>query len=44
LITFVRAITNDLERHKRIAKITFPLWLYVVISGVVVYLMIAPYY
>lgn len=44
LITFVRAITNDLERHKRIAKITFPLWLYVAISGVVVYLMIAPYY
>jgi len=44
LITFVRAITNDLERHKRIAKITFPLWLYVAFSGVVVYLMIAPYY
>ena len=44
LITYVRAITNDFERHKKIAKITFPLWLYVAISGVVVYLMISPYY
>ena len=44
LITYVRAITNDFERHKKIAKITFPLWLYVAISGVVVYIMISPYY
>ena len=44
LITFVRAITNNIEKHKKIAKITFPLWLYVAISGVVVYLMISPYY
>ena len=44
LITYVRAITNDIERHKKIAKYTFPLWLYVAISGVVVYLMISPYY
>jgi len=44
LITYVRAITNDIERHKRIARITFPLWLYVTISGVVVYFMIFPYY
>ncbi len=44
LITYVRAITNDIERHKKIAKITFPLWLYVAISGVIVYLMISPYY
>jgi len=44
LITYVRAITNDFERHKKIAKITFPLWLYVAISGVVVYVMISPYY
>ena len=44
LITFVRAITNDLKRHKKIARITFPLWLYVTISGVLVYLMISPYY
>ncbi|TCK67557.1 putative membrane protein [Winogradskyella wandonensis] len=44
LITYVRAITNNIERHKKIAKITFPLWLYVAITGVVVYLMISPYY
>ncbi|WP_452221082.1 DUF420 domain-containing protein [Lacinutrix salivirga] len=44
LITYVRAISNNFERHKRIAKITFPLWLYVAITGVIVYLMISPYY
>ena len=44
LITFVRAITNNIEKHKKIAKITFPLWLYVAVSGVIVYLMISPYY
>ncbi|WP_412983731.1 DUF420 domain-containing protein [Pontimicrobium sp. IMCC45349] len=44
LITYVRAITNNIERHKKIAKITFPLWLYVAITGVVVYIMISPYY
>lgn len=44
LITYVRAITGDFERHKKIARITFPLWLYVAISGVIVYLMISPYY
>lgn len=44
LLTYVRAITNNIERHKKIARITFPLWLYVAISGVLVYLMISPYY
>lgn len=44
LITYVRAITKSFERHKKIARITFPLWLYVAISGVIVYLMISPYY
>ena len=44
LITYVRAITQNFERHKKIAKITFPLWLYVAITGVVVYIMISPYY
>lgn len=44
LITYVRAITNNIERHKKIAKITFPLWFYVAISGVLVYIMISPYY
>ncbi|TXE18023.1 DUF420 domain-containing protein [Psychroserpens burtonensis] len=44
LITYVRAITHNFERHKKIAKITFPLWLYVAVTGVVVYAMISPYY
>ena len=44
LITYVRAITNDIELHKKIAKITFPLWLYVAVTGVIVYIMISPYY
>ena len=44
LITYVRAITNNFERHKKIARITFPLWLYVAITGVVVFVMISPYY
>lgn len=44
LITYVRAITNNFERHKKIARITFPIWLYVAVTGVIVYLMISPYY
>ena len=44
LITYVRAITNNIKRHKQIAKITFPLWLYVAITGVAVYILISPYY
>lgn len=44
LITYVRAITNNIEKHKKIAKITFPLWLYVAMTGVVVFIMISPYY
>jgi len=44
LITYVRAITNNIERHKKIARITFPLWLYVAVTGVIVYIMISPYY
>ncbi len=44
LITYVRALAVRFDRHKKIAKITFPLWLYVAVTGVVVYLMISPYY
>lgn len=44
LITYVRALAARFDRHKKIAKITFPLWLYVALTGVVVYLMISPYY
>ena len=38
------AVTQKIEKHKKIVKFTFPVWLYVSISGVVVYLMISPYY
>jgi putative membrane protein len=44
LISYVRALSQSFDRHKKIAKITFPLWLYVAVTGVVVYLMISPYY
>lgn len=44
LITYVRALAGKFDSHKKIARITFPIWLYVAISGVVVYLMISPYY
>jgi putative membrane protein len=38
------AISDKVERHKKIVKFTFPVWLYVSVSGVIVYLMISPYY
>lgn len=44
LFTFARALSKNFERHKKLARITFPIWLYVAITGVVVYLMISPYY
>ena len=44
LITYVRALAQRFDRHRKIARITFPIWLYVAVTGVVVYLMIAPYY
>ena len=44
LITYVKALAQRFDKHKRIAKIAFPIWLYVAISGVIVYLMISPYY
>jgi len=44
LITYVKALAKRFDKHKKIAKITFPIWLYVAISGVIVYLMISPYY
>lgn len=44
LITYVRALAKRFDRHRKIARITFPLWLYVAVTGVVVYLMISPYY
>ncbi|HQK38850.1 MAG TPA: DUF420 domain-containing protein [Flavobacterium alvei] len=44
MITYVRALAEKFDIHKKIAKITFPIWLYVAVTGVVVYLMISPYY
>ena len=44
LFTFSRALSGNFERHRRLAKFTFPLWLYVAVTGVIVYLMISPYY
>jgi putative membrane protein len=44
LFTFVRALSRDFKRHRALARITFPIWLYVAVSGVIVYLMISPYY
>ena len=44
LITYVKALTQQFDKHKKIAKITFPIWLYVAVTGVIVYLMISPYY
>ena len=44
LVTYVRALAQRFDRHKKIAKITFPMWLYVAVTGVIVYLMISPYY
>ena len=44
LFTYLRAWRGDFSRHRAIAKYTFPLWLYVAVTGVIVYLMISPYY
>ena len=44
LITYVRALSESFDRHRKIAKITFPIWLYVAVTGVIVYLMISLYY
>lgn len=44
MITYVRALAEKFDKHKKIAKITFPIWLYVAVTGVVVYLLISPYY
>jgi len=44
LFTYVKALSKRFDQHKKLAKITFPIWLYVAVTGVIVYLMIAPYY
>ncbi len=44
LISYVRAFQKEFPEHKKISKITFPIWLYVAVTGVIVYIMISPYY
>jgi len=44
LFTYKHAAFRSFESHRRLAKVTFPIWLYVAVTGVIVYLMIAPYY
>ncbi len=44
LITYARGYLKKYDQHRRLAKYTFPIWLYVAVSGVVVYIMISPYY
>jgi putative membrane protein len=44
LFTAYRSLTGEYEKHKKLAKYTWPLWLYVSITGVLVYLLISPYY
>jgi len=44
LFTAYRALTADYGKHMKLARITWPIWFYVAITGVAVYLMISPYY
>jgi putative membrane protein len=44
LFTYYYASMEQFVQHKKIAKVTFPIWLYVAVTGVIVYLMISPYY
>jgi putative membrane protein len=44
LFTAYRSLIGEYARHKKLARITFPIWLYVTITGVIVYFMISPYY
>jgi putative membrane protein len=44
LFTFIRAYTNQFDRHRKMARWVFPLWLYVAITGPICYYMLMPYY
>lgn len=44
LFTAYRALTGEYDKHKKLVRITWPVWFYVAVSGVVVYWMISPYY
>ena len=44
LFTAYRALVGEYEQHKKLTRITWPIWFYVAVSGVIIYLMISPYY
>lgn len=44
LFTMYRGLTGEVEKHRKIARFTFPIWLYVAVTGVLVYLFMAPFY
>ena len=44
LYTSYRAMTGEWQKHRKLGWITWPIWLYVAVTGVIVYLMISPYY
>ncbi len=44
LISLYRGLTNQVQAHRKIVRWSFPVWIYVTITGVIVYLMISPYY
>tara|TARA_R110002050_G_scaffold87066_3_gene184630 strand:+ start:21300 stop:21824 length:525 start_codon:yes stop_codon:yes gene_type:complete len=44
LLTFRKALKKDFEGHKKLARWTYPIWVYVSLTGIIVYLMISPYY
>lgn len=44
LLSFHKGLQNQVEKHKKLVRWAFPIWLYVTITGVIVYLMISPYY
>jgi putative membrane protein len=44
LLSFLYGLKMEVEKHRKIVRFTFPIWLYVTTTGVLVYLMISPYY
>ena len=44
LVSFYFGLTGKIEKHRKVSKFSFPIWLYVTVTGVIVYVMISPYY
>ena len=44
LFSYYRGITGNIQNHKKLVRFTYPIWLYVTLSGVLVYVFLAPYY